>query len=89
MYTHSHTVGELALEEELFAKLLYLFRSPKAMIEVTRRRDIGTVLEAHSTEHQHDYYDVHSSESDEAGDDPVTSRLSSLRRRKRHAYVQR
>ena len=38
-HCHSFTVGELGLEEELFAKLLFLFRSPQALLDVTRRRD--------------------------------------------------
>ena len=32
-------VGELGLEEELFAMLMLLFRSPRAMLAVTQRRD--------------------------------------------------
>lgn len=32
-------MGELGLEEELFAMLMLLFRSPRAMLAVTQRRD--------------------------------------------------
>ena len=31
-------VGELTLEEELFAKLIFLYRSPETMIKVTKHK---------------------------------------------------
>ena len=46
-------LGELQLEEELFARLIFLHRSPETLVRFTRPKAMAKKQEQHGEEHLH------------------------------------